>query len=284
MKMSLLEGRLTSLAFPVLLASLTAGVRAQAPNAEAAPLVPLPSVLDYTRGGGFGLALGLGVEYESAYDGADEYEVEFDPRGAVHWRTENHLFFWEGIELGWRARIADRWLVQLNARYEGGREADDSDDGRLDGLDKVEAEIVGVAEARYALDDAWRGWLAARLHVGDDDIGALGVLAAGYRFDDRTDGTGLEAFAYGTFASAEFMDRDFGVSPGESTSSGLEATDLSGGFRAAGVQFVHRENLGEHLQLAIEGGVELYGDEVQESPIARDDFEAEAAVSLVWRF
>jgi hypothetical protein len=29
-------------------------------------------VLDFTRGGGFGLALGVGVEYGSAYDGSDE--------------------------------------------------------------------------------------------------------------------------------------------------------------------------------------------------------------------
>jgi hypothetical protein len=81
---------------------------------------PPPSVLDLTRGGGFGLALGLGVQYEGAYDGSDEYEFELDPRGAVHWLTGNHFFFDEGIELGWRARVDDDWLVQLNAGYQGG--------------------------------------------------------------------------------------------------------------------------------------------------------------------
>ena len=57
-----------------------------------APLVPLPAVFDFTRGGGWGVALGVGVEYESAYDGSDEYEVELDPSGAIQWRKGDHLF------------------------------------------------------------------------------------------------------------------------------------------------------------------------------------------------
>ncbi|MFO7684925.1 MAG: hypothetical protein R6V60_02440, partial [Desulfobacterales bacterium] len=65
------------------------------------PLVPLPSVFDFTRGAGWGIALGVGVEYGNAYDGSDEYEFEIEPAGAIQYRTGNHLFFWEGIEAGW---------------------------------------------------------------------------------------------------------------------------------------------------------------------------------------
>ena len=86
------------------------------------PIVPLPSVMDYTKGQGWGIALGLGKEYETAYDGSDEYELEIEPAGAIQWRKGNHLFFWEGIELGWRSRMSDIWLVQLAVRYESGRE------------------------------------------------------------------------------------------------------------------------------------------------------------------
>ena len=46
-------------------------------------LVPLPSVDDFTRGNdGWSIGLGLGVEYESAYEGSDEFEFEVDPAGA----------------------------------------------------------------------------------------------------------------------------------------------------------------------------------------------------------
>ena len=85
-------------------------------------LVPLPSVLDFTQGEGFGIALGAGVEYESAYDGADETELAVEPAGVMHYRRGNHLFFWEGMELGWRSRVADVWLVQAGIRNEGGLE------------------------------------------------------------------------------------------------------------------------------------------------------------------
>jgi len=276
--------RLLNLLVPLACATLAPASAARAPASETDPLFPLPSVLDYSRGSGFGLGLGVGVEYESAYDGADEYEFEFDPRGALHWRSGQNLLFWEGIELGWRARVANDWLVQLNARYEGGREADDSGDGNLDGLDEVDSEIVGVAEVRYTLDGEWRSWVAGRFHAGDDDIGQLGVIAAGYRFTEATDGTGLEGYLYGSFASSEFMNRDFGITADEAASSGLEETDLSGGYRATGLQFVYRQNLTTNLQLTVDAGIEFYGSEIQESDIARDDYEAETAVSLVWVF
>lgn len=96
--------------------------------------------------------------------------------------------------------------------------------------------------------------------------------------------SGLESFVYSAVASSEFMNRDFGISADESLASGLDQADLDGGYRASGVQFVHRQNLGENLQLALEAGIEFYGGEIQSSPIARDDFEAESALSLVWIF
>src|SRR5690606_15380682 len=43
---------------------------------DEAPLFPLPFTPDFTRGGGWGVALGAGVEYENAYTGSDEYEFE----------------------------------------------------------------------------------------------------------------------------------------------------------------------------------------------------------------
>ena len=46
-------------------------------------LVPLPSVDDFTKGNdGFSFGLGLGVEYETAYEGSDEFGFEASPAGA----------------------------------------------------------------------------------------------------------------------------------------------------------------------------------------------------------
>lgn len=251
---------------------------------EQPPLIPSPSVFDFTRGDGWGIALGISLEYESAYDGSDEYEFEIDPSGAIQWRKENHLLFWEGIELGWRARMTDRWLTQLGVRYESGRETDDSDDGRLNGLEEKDDVMVGVLENRWSFDENWKNWVAARVMFGESDFGLLGILAAGHRFGSNVDGTGTEMFLYGTFGDDDFFNRDFGITASESKNSGLEETDLDGGYRSAGISLIDRRYITNHIQLVSNLGLEYYSNEIQSSPIARQDYEVEVGVTLLYQF
>ncbi len=269
-----------------LLIALGLGIMGQqlAIAAERDALVPLPSIFDFTDGDGWGVGLGAGIEYESAYDGADEYEFEFDPAGAIQWRDGNNLYFWEGIELGWRGRRADDWLLQGGIRYESGLEADDSDDGRLDGLPDRDSHTVGFFEARRAIGANWRNWIGGRVMGGDSDFGWLGVIAAGHRFGARRDGSGTELFAFVTVGNDEFINKDFGISASDSAASGLEAIDLDGGYRSSGITLIHRRDLGDSLHLLGQAGVELYSDDIRDSAIAREDFEAETGISLIWVF
>lgn len=252
------------------------------PTTEA--LVPLPSVLDFTDGDGWGVALGVSAEYESAYDGADETELEVEPAGAVHYRKGDHLFFWEGMELGWRGRLADVWLVQAGIRNEGGLEPDDSEDGNLDGILPRDSHVVGFLEVRRAVGDDWRNWVAARLMGGPSDFGVLGVLAAGRRFGDQLDGTGTELYGFMTFGTDKFINKDFGVTAADAVGSGLPVTTLSGGYRSTGVQLVHRRHLTRKLHAIAQAGVEFYSSDIGDSPIARSDTEFELSLALVWRF
>ncbi len=247
-------------------------------------LVPLPSIFDFTDGDGWGVGLGGGLEYESAYDGSDEYEFEADPAGAIQWRQGDNLYFWEGFELGWRGLVTDRLLLQAGIRRESGLEEDDSDDGRLDGIDDRDDYTVGFFEARRALDGDWRNWIGGRLMGGPSDFGWLGVLAAGHRFGDRNDGSGSEVFVYTTFGTDDFINKDFGVSAEDAANSELEEIEIDGGYRSIGVTFIHRRDLGENLQLLAEAGYELYSDDIQDSDIAREDFEAEVGLALIWVF
>lgn len=247
-------------------------------------LVPLPSIPDFTAGDGWGVALGAAVEYEAAYDGSDEYEFEVEPAGAVQWRSGDHQFFWEGMELGWRGLLAPRSLLQAGLRYEDGLEPDDSEDGRLDGIAPRDSHTVGFVEYRHGFGEAWRNWLGARLMGGPSDFGWLGVLAAGHRFGDRADGTGTELFAFVTLGDADFINKDFGVTAEDSLSSGLPETELDSGYRSAGFTLLHRANLGARWQLVGQAGVEFYSDDIADSPIAQDDYEYEVGVSLLYRF
>lgn len=247
-------------------------------------LVPLPSVLDFTQGEGFGIALGAGVEYESAYDGADETELAVEPAGAVHYRRGNHLFFWEGMELGWRSRVADVWLVQAGIRNEGGLEPDDSEDGKLKGIQPRDSHVVGFLEVRRGLGSDWRNWVAARVMGGPRDFGLLGVLAAGRRFGQQLDGTGTEVYGFVTFGDDNFINKDFGVTAADAAGSGLRQTTLSGGYRSTGIQLVHRRHLTRKFHAIAQAGVEFYSSDIGNSPIARKDNEFEVSLALVWQF
>ena len=252
------------------------------PTTEA--LVPLPSILDFTDGDGWGIALGMSAEYESAYDGADETELEVEPAGAVQYRKGYHLFFWEGMELGWRGRLADVWLVQAGIRNEGWLEPDDSEDGNLDGILPRDSHVVGFLEVRRAVGDDWRNWVAARLMGGPSDFGVLGVVAAGRRFGQQLDGTGTELYGFMTFGTDKFINKDFGVTAADAVGSGLPVTALSGGYRSTGVQLVHRRHLTRKLHAIAQAGVEFYSSDIGDSPIARSDTEFELSLALVWRF
>ncbi len=252
--------------------------------AERDVLVPLPSIFDFTDGDGWGIGLGAGIEYESAYDGSDEYELEFDPAGAIQWRDGNNLYFWEGTELGWRGRVTDDWLLQGGVRYESGLEADDSEDGRLDGLPDRDSHTVGFFEARKSIGTNWRNWIGGRVMSGDSDFGWLGVIAAGHRFGEQHDGTGTELFAFVTVGDADFINKDFGITEEDAAASGLAAIEIDSGYRSTGVTLIHRRDLGDNLHLLGQIGVELYSDDIQGSDIAREDYEAETGLSLIWMF
>lgn len=250
----------------------------------AGPLFPLPFTPDFTRGSGWGFALGAGIEYENAYPGSDEYGFELDPVLSVQWRKGNHLFSWEGLELSWTTRIKDQWYLQVDLGFDGERERSDSKDGRLDGLDEREDVFTVTLDFRYAFDASWKNYIGSRISMGDSDFGALGFLFAGHRFGSRQDGSGTEAFFYVTFGDRNNLNRDFGVSASESTASGLAETDLDGGHRSAGIRLVDRRYLTDHLQLVSGFEFEVYSSDVRDSPIAREDFAAEVELAIVYHF
>jgi outer membrane scaffolding protein for murein synthesis (MipA/OmpV family) len=230
-------------------------------------LVPLPSVDDFTRGNdGWAFGLGLSVEYESAYEGSDEYDFEVDPAGAVQWRSGDDIFYWAGEALGWRGLRSDIWLLDAALAFDEGREEDDSDDGRLDGLG----------------DSDWRYWLDGRVVTGDN--GSLGLLAVGRRFGDQNDGTGHEIAVAVVFHDSDYANKDFGIDAEQSASSGLEETDLSGGFRSVGLNYNYRHYIDENWQIFGEAVYERYSSDIEDSPIARNNYEAEVGVGFIYVF
>ena len=268
--------RATTLFSTFLLLGLANAAEAQA------PLVPLPSVDNFTNGNGWGAGLGLGVEYESAYEGSDEFGLEIDPAGGVQWRADNHVFFWAGEAIGWRTLVKDSWLLQTTLGYEEGREEDASDDGRLNGLGESSSGGALLLEVRHALADDWRYFLDGRVQTGA--IGTLGVFGAGTCLACQPDGSGWEVGAAVTFHNGERANRDFGVSARQFVSSGIPVTDVDSGYRSFGVNVTYRHHVSENWQLFGEALYERYGSDVSDSPITRNDYEAEVGVGFIYVF
>ena len=267
-----------------------------APGARAQDaLIPLPSVQDFTRGGGFGLALGGSFEYAPAYEGANQYDRDWKGAGAIQWRRDNHLLFLEArqngkaAELGWRGLLGERLFAQAGLQRVPGREARDSKYGLLDALDPFDKTYVGFAEARMALARDWKNWIGARLQTKNNNYGTLGSLSYGHRImGEGKDGTGIEAILFVTFADGDHLNRDFGVSAEEAQRSGadnpLTETDIGGGYRSIGAKFIFRRYLNDHWHFIGEGGAEAYHGHISNSPVTLEDRDFVGRATLLYQF
>ncbi len=246
-------------------------------------LVPLPSVDDFTRGeDGWGFGIGIGIEYESAYEGSDEFGFEIQPAGAIQWRKGDDVFYWAGETLGWRGLRADTWLLEAAVGFDEGRKESDSDDGRLNGLGDTDESVDLVLQARRALDADWRYWLVGRVVTGRN--GNLGLFGVGRRFGERLDGSGSEINVVAVFHDSKYANKGFGIDAQQSVASGLNQTRLSSGLRSFGLDYVYRHNINKHWQIFGDVLYERFSSDVRASPIARSSYEAEVGVGIIYRF
>ena len=245
--------------------------------------MPLPSVDDFTSGDdGWAFGLGLSVEYEPAYEGSDEYDFEVEPAGAVQWRSGDNVFFWAGEALGWRGLRSETWLFEATVGLDEGREESDSDDGRLDGLGDVDEGAVLVLQTRRAFDAEWRYWLDGRVAIGEN--GTLGLFGVGRRFGDQNDGTGHEISIAVVFHDSDYANEYFGIDADQSAASGLNETNLSGGFRSVGFNYNYRRYINENWQIFGEAVYERYSSDIEDSPVARNNYEAEVGIGIIYVF
>lgn len=250
---------------------------------EKMALVPLPSVGDFTLGeNGWAFALGAGIEYESAYEGSDEFGFELEPAGAIQWRNDDDIFYFAGEALGWRGLRNDVWLLEATLGFNEGRAESDSDDGRLDGLGDTGEGTEFVLQARRAFDKDWRYWVDGRVVAGEN--GNVGIFGVGTRLGEQTDGSGHEISAVVVFHDSDQANTDFGITAAQAGASGLAQTNLSGGLRSVALHYNYRHYVNNNWQIYVEGLYEQYSSDVSDSPITRNDYEAELGVGFIYIF
>ena len=253
------------------------------------PLVPLASISDYTHSDGWAGAVGLKVEHSSVFDGSEQVTLEIKPEVAIQWRSAEHTFFLEwadidGLELGWRGLIKEDWFMQAGARHETVLPKGDTQAANINGFPHRGSHVIGFVESRHSLAGAWGSWVSGRLSAGPASFGYRGQLALGHRFFHNLDGTGLDITLFSSFADKKNNNNYFGVSALDSAASGLVQSDLKGGYRSTGLNFVVSNTLTANIQITAQAGIEVYSDNIRKSSLVTDSPETSAAISVLRRF
>lgn len=252
------------------------GALAQAPSspsppAPAEPSVPVPPPANaqpgiLSAGGALDsrtpdivATVRAGVQVSPSYFGSDEVSVGPD----LAFRFD-YVRFPGGFEYGSSRTVGFRtgWGVQGSFRYIGERKDDD-----IEGLDDVDWS----AEAGLGLGYEQRNWRAfADVRYGiighNAWVGELGADAIAYPIEGLT----LTAGPRLQFGTDNFAQTYFGISQDESTASGLDAYQASGGLLATGIEIGARYLLNERWGVEGAIGYDRLVNDAADSPITRD--------------
>lgn len=261
----------------VLAAVFLVPVAGAAPADEVADASAAPMTSPAAPGPEWRVFVGAGARYKPEYEGGDEMEIspvpfvglsygrlELDPGG-----LDFSLVDMGGLKAG----------VALG--YGGGRDPDDLETDRLDGLDAIDDSVILGFGASYdfGLID---GYLEADRYLGGSEgtsvtFGARASHAVSRRFE-------LFADLSVTASDDAYMQSYFGVSGGDAARSGLAEYDAEGGLRRADLEIGGTYALNERMFLRGEIGVgQLLGD-AEDSPVTLDSTQPSVALYLGYRF
>jgi outer membrane scaffolding protein for murein synthesis (MipA/OmpV family) len=173
---------------------------------------------------GVSIRLGVGTSVAPRFEGSDSYKVRVMPKFAI--RYEN-LIYLKNNRLRVFAIHSEKFVAGAQAKYEFGRDEDASPD--LMGLGNVgdSLEMGGFIE--------WQpGWAVIGVEFGQDVAGGHnGFMASAYAGSRLPLGAGwsLAGGVQATWASENYMERNYGVSAEQSVASGLPEFDAKSGLK-----------------------------------------------------
>lgn len=241
------------------------------------------------RPAGWSVSLGAAPAFGPIYQGADDYGLSVFPDLRVAYGEKFFASVPEG--LGYNVVNKGTWKAGPIARIRFGREEDtggspfllvgESDD--LLGLGNIPAaaELGGFVERRSG---AIRLRAEARRGFGAHQ-GVIGDLSASYAW--RFGKTIVSAGPRATLASADYVERYFGVDASQSLASGLSPYDPDGGLVSYGVGMNAVRPLSRRVTAAFIANYERITGDAADSPIVRDRGDADQVsliLSLSYRF
>jgi outer membrane scaffolding protein for murein synthesis (MipA/OmpV family) len=221
------------------------------------------------------IVLGAGALYEPTFEGAKDHETSALPYFSITY-DDTYSFGVEGLS----AKLYDGEALGLTAKigYDFGRE--EADDPHLAGL----GDIEGGATLGFSVDyEAGPLELYADLErsFGDGD-GVVGKFGA--EVSRPVGQVLLGANLSATWADDNHMQNYFGVTAGQSASSGLATYEAGAGFKRVDLELSAAYMLSENWMLQGQIGIgELVGD-AADSPIVQDTTQISAGIFVAYTF
>jgi outer membrane scaffolding protein for murein synthesis (MipA/OmpV family) len=219
----------------------------------------------------------LGV-YAPAYEGSDEYELRGFPLIDVTFRDT----FFVNAHRGVGAYVWNRNTLKLglSVGYTFGRDEDESDD--LRGLGDIDDGATANVLFSWTIGDAD---LDARYEeqITGHDTGFQVHLGLGYAVRVSEETT-VKPSLKTTFASADYMEEYFGVSPSQSTRSGMPGYDADSGFKSLGFHLMVIHRLNQHWRIQAGAGYDRLVGDAADSPTVKDEDQYGITVGLSYAF
>lgn len=222
------------------------------------------------------LTLGAGVIYAPEYEGSEDYKVRALP--VINYR-KGRFFVGTLGGVGYDLSNTKDLSYGPILSYQFGR--DESDNERLEGLGDIDAGADVGAFARWNLNPFS---VNSSLKYGLGDVeGAQVKLGVGYALPlSAKDSLRFEASV--DWADEEVMQTYFGVTPEQSSRSGLDQYDASSGIRRYGVGASWTHVYTPKIFSTLNAGIYQLGSEAADSPITTEKTGGLVGASVGYKF
>lgn len=217
------------------------------------------------------IRIGIGGVVQPDWEGSNDYEI-------VPWP----IVSLEYLRLPGIGTVGGRTVgFSIGPSFNFVGERDPSSDPALTGLGTVDSAFEFGLRAIYEVNN-WGAYAALRQGFGGHD-GLVGEAAL-YAVWRPTDVFVVRAGPNVTYASADYFDTYFSVTPVQSFRSGLPIYSAGSGFKSAGIQALATYSLTEKVDLHFRAGYDRLVSGAADSPIvttagSRDQFSAGLGLS-----
>jgi outer membrane protein len=233
----------------------------------------------YGQGEDWSIRIGaLGISM-SAYEGSDDYQLRGFPFIDITWRDTFFLNTHKG--LGAYVWNRNECKLGLAIGFIFGRDEDDSSD--LQGLGDVDSGATANVLFVWAIGDVV---LDARYEqqITGQDTGFQVHLGLSYDLRRIAEKTTLKTSIKTTYASPDYMEAYFSVSPSQSTRSGILVYDAASGFKSFGFQIMAIYRLDLHWGIHAGAGCDRLIGKAADSPVVKDENQYRVSIGLSHNF